>query len=484
VGQLGAKTVRAGEERRAPRVWAIGGGKGGVGKSIVTSSLAIALARQGERCIVIDADLGGANLHTILGIKPPRLTLSHFLTGEAKQLEDVACPGPVPNLRLISGSQALLEMANPSHSRKERLLRHIERLDADHVLLDLGAGSAFNVLDFFLAASRGILVVVPEPTSIENAYHFLKAAFFRTLRQAAQRVGLLEGLQEALRQRSPSLGSPRELLALLRELDPERAQQIEGELAQFRPLLIVNQARTLEHKRIGADIALACREYLGTELGVLGSLERDECVRTAVSERAPVLTRFPASAFARDLQQISERLCGDTAAKGHATREHSECSFRSGRQLYGRSALALVGLRENPGCEAVAEAPAAVAIEASEPELEVASAPELPESKSAVVAMLPAVDLSAPGDTLRRFREARGLSLQALATRLRILCLAAIEREDFGAVPPEPFIRGFVRSYAEALGIDDATGLAAAFVARFRAAPARGSSVVCAKRVA
>jgi flagellar biosynthesis protein FlhG len=473
------------EPRPAPQVWAIGGGKGGVGKSIVTSSLAIALARQGQRCIAIDADLGGANLHTILGIRPPRLTLTHFLTGEAKQLDDVACPGPVPNLRLISGSQALLEMANPNHSRKERLLRQIQRLDADHVLLDLGAGSHFNVLDFFLAALRGILVVVPEPTSIENAYHFLKAAFFRALRQAAQRAGVREGLQEALRRRSPALGSPRELIALLYELDPERAAAIEAELARFRPMLVVNQAGTLEHRRIGEDIAIACREYLGTELEVLGSLTRDECVRSAVSERVPVLTRYPASPFARDLQQIVDRLTLGAPRAGRASREHSECSFRPGRQLYGRSALALAGLREGPAEPEAAEVGAGAAIGAAGDELVAGPAPQVSGRATLAAPVLPALDLASPGETLRRYREARGLSLQALATRLRILCLAAIEREDFAAVPPEPFVRGFVRSYAEALGIEEAAALAAAFVARYRTAqPSRGRSLGSARRVA
>ena len=144
------------------------------------------MARSGERVVIIDADLGGANLHTVLGVSHPGQTLSHFLNNEVDSLESVMCEGPVPNLSLISGAQALYEMANPSHSRMRKLLRHIHRLDVDHVFLDLGAGSAFNVLDFFLAADRGIMVIVPEPTSIENAYHFMKAAFFRALRTAAK----------------------------------------------------------------------------------------------------------------------------------------------------------------------------------------------------------------------------------------------------------------------------------------------------------
>ena len=156
--------------RPEPCIWAIGGGKGGVGKSVLTSSLGIALANTGQRCAVVDVDLGGANLHTLLGVPRPARTLSHFVRGEVASLEEILCPTSVRNLSIVSGSSALLEMANVKHAHKEKLLRHVRKLDVDHVLLDLGAGSAFNVLDFFVAARRAVVVVIPEPTSFENAY--------------------------------------------------------------------------------------------------------------------------------------------------------------------------------------------------------------------------------------------------------------------------------------------------------------------------
>src|SRR5215510_11016694 len=171
---------------RAPRIWAVGGGKGGVGKSVVTSSLAAAMAGLGHRVAVIDADLGAANLHTLLGVARPRLTLSHFLTGEVGALAEVMVQTSVPNLWLVSGNQALLEMANPKRREREHLLAQIGSLDVDDIFLDLGAGSAYNVLDFFLLARRGLVVVTPEPTAIENAEHFLRAAFYRSLRFVAR----------------------------------------------------------------------------------------------------------------------------------------------------------------------------------------------------------------------------------------------------------------------------------------------------------
>ena len=117
-------------------------------------------------------------------------------------------PTTHPNLKLVSGSRSMLYLANLRHAAKQRLLGQLQRLDADHVLIDVSAGSAYNALDFFLAADRQILVVVPEPTSVDNAYHFLKAAFFRSLGQAVRRLpvraAVVEVLERGARRRARS----------------------------------------------------------------------------------------------------------------------------------------------------------------------------------------------------------------------------------------------------------------------------------------
>jgi hypothetical protein len=115
---------------------------------------------------LIDVDLGGANLHTLLGVPRPRRTLSHFLSAEVRSLADLMVPTSVPNLSLVSGNEALLEMANPKSFQKEKLFRQIRRLDTDEVLLDLGGGSAFTVLDSLLLAGRGLVV-----DQVENLAH-------------------------------------------------------------------------------------------------------------------------------------------------------------------------------------------------------------------------------------------------------------------------------------------------------------------------
>ncbi|MFA6472565.1 MAG: P-loop NTPase, partial [Candidatus Latescibacterota bacterium] len=91
------------QENNAKNVWTFAGGKGGTGKTAITANIGVALATMGYRVILVDADLGGANLHTILNIKHPEFTLSDFLSRRFNSLEDILLPTPSENLRLISG---------------------------------------------------------------------------------------------------------------------------------------------------------------------------------------------------------------------------------------------------------------------------------------------------------------------------------------------------------------------------------------------
>ena len=174
--------------RRARRIVAVGGGKGGIGKSLVSANLGIALARAGHRVTLVDVDLGGANLHTCLGINQPQGTLSDVVT-KGTRIESLAAPTGIENLTLVSGAMDALDAANPRAQARARLVEQLQTLDADYLLLDLGAGTSLHTIDFFLLADHGVLVLLPEPTSVENAYRFLKAALFRRLQQTAQALG-------------------------------------------------------------------------------------------------------------------------------------------------------------------------------------------------------------------------------------------------------------------------------------------------------
>jgi flagellar biosynthesis protein FlhG len=399
---------------RRPCLWAVAGGKGGVGKSMLTSSLAVSLAGRGRRVVLVDADLGGANVHTLFGISAPPRSLSHFLSGEVPRLENVLCPTSVANLRIVSGSQALLNMANPKYSQKEKLLRHLRALDADDVLLDLGAGSSFNVLDFFLAAQRGILVVIPEPTSIDNAYHFLKAAFYRSLRAVVRRAAVNSALTRVLDERiKRRVRSPLDLIAGVTEIDREAGAVLEERARAFNPMLIVNQTHAPDHRALGNKMMQVCREHLGTSIRYLGAVERDQHVVDAVNHRKPVLQLFPTCPFAKDVSSIVERLLEERAE-------------------------------------------------------------QTPAARSDV--LLPPLDVSRPGAYLRACREKLGLDLTQLSERTQIRSLEAIENESYRELPPGPYVRSFVLQYARELGIKEAEILAASYVKRFRHSLESGAS--------
>lgn len=295
-------------EARSGRIVAVGGGKGGVGKTLVATNLALALARQQRRVLLVDADLGGANAHTVLGIAPPLVTLSDVISRKAA-IDDVAVGTPYPNLRFISGALDDIGAANPQHAQKMRLLRQLSHADTDVVVLDLGAGTSFNTLDFFLIAHLGVLVVLPEPTSIENAYRFLKAAFFRRLAVVEKAVGIKDVVDEVRAARGArGIHTPAELLKAVAERRPDVGDVLYAQMGRFVPRLVLNQARSDDDAQIARDMASACRRFLGIQLEVFGVLPDDEAVRRAVRQRQPLVVGEPEAPIARAITALAERV--------------------------------------------------------------------------------------------------------------------------------------------------------------------------------
>src|ERR1700690_3745667 len=152
------------------RVLAVGGGKGGVGKSLVSTNLAVSLAKAGAKVVMLDADLGAPNLHTMFGIMRPQRTVEDFLAGRSATLAEVAQPTTVPGLSLICGAEGALGSAHPTFQNKQRLLTELNRLPVDVLLIDVGAGVDIDTIDFFNAADTRLIVMVPEITSLQNGY--------------------------------------------------------------------------------------------------------------------------------------------------------------------------------------------------------------------------------------------------------------------------------------------------------------------------
>jgi flagellar biosynthesis protein FlhG len=294
------------KKARARRVIAIGGGKGGIGKSLIAANLGIELARRGKRVVLVDADLGGANLHTCLGVELPRRTISDFVARRIEKIEEAVTPTGIENLGLISGALDALDAANPKHAQKMRLLRQVQTLDVDYAILDLGAGTGFNTLDFFLVADHGILVIVPEPTSVENAYRFVKAAFWRRMKSVQSVYGFERLVEEAMT--NGGVRSPIDLMEAVKASDPEAGETLLREMRLFRPRLIVNQVRSQQDAEVGHAIAAAWKKYFGLEMDYLGAVAYDDAVWRVVRARRPLLIEAPTSPSAQAIARVCDGL--------------------------------------------------------------------------------------------------------------------------------------------------------------------------------
>ena len=290
-------------------IWAIGGGKGGSGKSFITANVGICLSQLGARVIVIDADLGGANLHTLLGISPSSISLSDFIKKRVAHLQEALIPTAIPNLQLLTGAQDLLNATETKAVQRHKLLRSIKQLEGDYILVDLGAGNALSVLDFFLMSDGGILVVTPEPTSIENTYRFLKSAFYRRLRQCVSSYPV-KNLIDAVADQKNAMGirNPHELIEAARRIDKEDTDKIVQEIESFRPNLILNQVRTKKDIEIGFSVRSACKKYFGIHLHYLGYIVYDQEVTQSIRRRRPLMLENPRSRAAQCVSEISSKL--------------------------------------------------------------------------------------------------------------------------------------------------------------------------------
>jgi flagellar biosynthesis protein FlhG len=328
---------------RGARLLAIGGGKGGVGKTFVTANLATALARLGKRVIVVDVDLDGANLHTCLGVPSPRRSLADFVSEREEDLGKLLVDTPLPNLKLIGATHANLADAQPSHLRRVRLVRGLRQLDADLVLLDLGAGAHASVLDYFLVSDDGILVLQPEPTSVENAYSFLRAAFYRRMRLAMVGHGVRQLVTLAMDQRNErGIRTPLDLLREIEATDTTEARRFVETMRVFRPRLIVNGARTAEDVKLGFAVRSVCKKYFGIDAEYLGYVNHDDEARRSVSMRRPIVDLHRDADVSIYLQRIARKLIGlPSTGTGTAGEQTGEIDRRpqagtEGRSLAGR----------------------------------------------------------------------------------------------------------------------------------------------------
>ena len=290
------------------KIWAVGGGKGGTGKSIVATNIAVQLSRRQKKVVIIDADLGGGNVHTYLGIRPPTVSLADFLRNKVSRLEDVMVSTPFERLKLISDANEVLGLANTNYLQKEKVLRCIKNLKTDYVIIDLGAGTSYNILDFFLLSNRGFLVSVPEPASIENAYRFIRSALHRKLIRIFNKDFMKSIFEKIMYPKYNGIKTIYDLVEQVEKEDRSVAERLVQEITSFRPKLIMNQIRNNNDIILGDSITDLSKKYLGVKLKYIGYVSYDDRLKTAAQKRLLLFSEFPNCGAAICIRNIVDRL--------------------------------------------------------------------------------------------------------------------------------------------------------------------------------
>lgn len=240
------------------RAIAVTGGKGGVGKTNVSVNLAIALAEEGQKVMVLDADLGLANVDVSLGLHP-KYDLSHVLTGE-RELKEVLVEGPA-GIQIIpgaSGVQQLAELSNAEHAGLIRAFGDIAG-DIDTLIVDTAAGISDTVLSFSRAAHEILVVVCDEPASITDAYALIKL--------------------------------------LNRDYGHNR----------FR--LLANMVRSVQEGReLYNKMCRVTDQYLDVMMSYTGAIPYDESLRKAVRSQKAVVQAFPRSKSTQAFRQLAKKV--------------------------------------------------------------------------------------------------------------------------------------------------------------------------------
>ncbi|MCK8602422.1 MinD/ParA family protein [Desulfoferrobacter suflitae] len=248
-----------GVPKRQVRVIAVSSGKGGVGKSTVVINLAVAFDRMGQRVLVLDADLGLANIDIFLGLTPKQ-NISHVLNGK-RQLHEVLVNGP-GRIRIMPASSGVQELTRLTDEQKLLLLEMLDELESevDLLLIDTAAGISDTVLYFNLAAQERIIVVTPEPTSLTDAYALIKVLHTRN--------------------------GERHFRILTNAADSDR-----------------------EGKLIFAKLSKVADHFLnGISLDYLGNIPRDPQVSAALLQQKPFITLFPHTAAAKAFVNLADRI--------------------------------------------------------------------------------------------------------------------------------------------------------------------------------
>jgi flagellar biosynthesis protein FlhG len=292
------------------KVIPIGGGKGGVGKTFIAANLSIALAKNGKDTIVIDLDLGGSNLHTFLGMKNTHSGIGNFLSRKRGSFSDLIVETHYENLKFIPGDVLVSGLSNILFSQKKKLVDNILELDTDYIIIDLGSGSHFTVIDLFLISNSGFVITTPQTTSVLNAYGFLKNLLFRFFQRAfATQKEVTKYLKSTVMEKKPGSAMPFiDIVQKIRKIDRESGNKAKKYLAILQPKVIINNVKSPDDLLIIEKLRDLSLESLNLDVECMGMIYSDKIVEKSLSETTPLMIFDEDSIVAKDIERIALKI--------------------------------------------------------------------------------------------------------------------------------------------------------------------------------
>jgi flagellar biosynthesis protein FlhG len=287
-------------------ILAVASGKGGVGKSFFSSNVSMSLKMAGNDILLVDADLGGANLHDFVGLKIPGLGLYEFLK-DKMDIDKVIHQSPA-GVDFIGGSSDVLGMAHITNFEKLKVLNKLKKLDYKYVLLDLGAGTSFNMIDFFNFADKKILMMNAEPTSLENSYGFLKVALYRKIELFLRKEPKFNDICKKLRSKSMKYPNIHALYSALDEVDASTTKEIKAMVGEYKVGIVLNLIRTRKELNVFYGFEKVTQKYLGIHIEKLGFMPYDRSVSESIKLLKPYYKNNMKSDIAKCLDDIRSHI--------------------------------------------------------------------------------------------------------------------------------------------------------------------------------
>lgn len=289
----------------------IASGKGGVGKSLLSANLAIALGQAGKRVLLADLDLGASNLHLVIGQAAPKKGIGTYLTGQSS-FPEIITQTDYENVYFIAGDSEIPGLTSLRASKKNDLIKNFQAQSEnfDYLILDLGAGTHLTILDMFLLSPQGIIVTAPTVTAILNGYLFLKNIVFRMMYNTFRKGTPAHDYLEKLKKDSATLQKlyiPK-LVEALEKVDPQNTALFKSRMAEFRPRLVMNMIDDPKDADRANKVRRSCQQFLGLNIEYLGVVYRDTFQDRALASRLPVVIYKPQSLVSQGIYRVAEKI--------------------------------------------------------------------------------------------------------------------------------------------------------------------------------